>query len=256
MGFVKEDDVLQSIQYMGFDDGVRTHVLGILLGRVIDAYGVPAHYPGVHMSSALCVESSMCSLGYCLNECNRRCLSDTHHMQKFARLNISLWKPPYVLVVLPRLEQEIEVPLTSPVEVFEIVRLVRLVNARQGLVHLVLDGDLHELGGLVPFLGGIQAKRRAECPALASSLLDVEARLEGRALLEVKLGWEGVAQGAVYAGLVDIKGFLKGRRRAGEQRGPVEDDGCVQARTRRRLRRKCTSAELEHDRVLQRPWEK
>ena len=100
-------------------------------------------------------------------------------MQKFARLNISLRKPPYVASVLARLEQEVEIPLTSPIEALEIVCLVRLVHARQGLVHLVLDGDFHELGGLVPFLGGIQAKRRAERPALASSLLDVEARFEG-----------------------------------------------------------------------------
>lgn len=106
-------------------------------------------------------------------------LSDTHHMQKFALLEIPLWKPPDVIAVLSRLEQEIEIPLTPPVEVLEIVGLVCLVNARHGLVDLVLHGDFHELGRLVPFLGGIQTKRCTERPALASSLLDVEPRLEG-----------------------------------------------------------------------------
>ena len=143
------------------------------------------------------------------------------------------------------LEQEIEIPLTSPVEVLEIVGLVRAVNARRGLVHLVLHGNFHELGCLVPFLGGIQTKRCAESLALASSLLDVEPGLKGRALLEVELGWEGVAQGAVYACLVGIKGFFKGGRGASDERGPIEDDGSVQVWPYRRcLRRKRASASM------------
>ena len=137
-------------------------------------------------------------------------------MQNFARFYVSLWEPPDVLSILSCLEQEIEVPLTSPVEVLGIVGFVCLVNARHGLVDFVLHGDFHEFGRLVPFLGRVHAKRGTECLALASSLLDVEPGLEGRALLEVKLGWEGVAQGAVYACLVCIKGFFKGRGRACE----------------------------------------
>lgn len=48
---------------IGFDNGDKTHVLSAVFGRVVDAYWVPAYYPGVHMSSTFCVESSMCSLG-------------------------------------------------------------------------------------------------------------------------------------------------------------------------------------------------
>ena len=233
--FVKEDDVLRRTHMSTDRSGYEDNYFCLHAGcwRVVDAYWVSAYHPSVHVPSTLVIESPYGRLR-AYEKHHQAIARVTYDMQQFTPLNRTRWEPPYVPSVLLRAKHEIQIALSPAVEIFEIVFGVCFVHAGQRRVHLVAHAQLHELGGLVPVLRLDRPERRTERPALASPLLDVEAHLERRALLEVEVVREGVVQGAVDACLVGVEGALERRRRAREQRRPVQHHRRVQTRSARR----------------------
>lgn len=139
-------------------------------------------------------------------------------MQRFTFGDGPRRKPPDMLVILFSPKHEIQIPLAPSIEVLEVALRVRLVDAGHGLVDLVAHADLHELRRIVPLLRLLHPKRRAKRPTLASAFLDVEAHLERRTLLEVKVVRERVVQRTVDASLVGVEGTFEGRLRACQER--------------------------------------
>ena len=147
-------------------------------------------------------------------------------MQYLVIGNCGLGKLPHGRLDCLLPNQEVEIPLTLPVQAFHVAFAIARVEARRGRLILVAS----ELFQVLSSHSGtwrkwvVRTKSGAKSPAVAFAFLQVELGLEERARFEVELMREGVVQRALDAGLVGVVGAFEGRRRTGENGRTIEDD--------------------------------